>query len=63
MSYHLDNKNHSKPSNPYKLNYIATGRDVGRIYKENWSYELEQFIFEGVAGMQALIYEIGIFHV
>jgi len=63
MYYHLDNKNHSKPSNPYKLNSMATGRDIGRIYKEIWSYELEQFIFEGVAGMQVSIYEISIFHV
>jgi len=42
---------------------MATGRDIGRIYKEIWSYELEQFIFEGVAGMQVSIYEISIFHV
>jgi len=32
------------------------------ICGEIWSYELEQFMFEGIAGMHVTTYEIGIFH-
>jgi hypothetical protein len=63
ISYHFGNNNRLKAPKSLQVKFSEYRKSIKGIYKEIPSQELEQFMFEGVAGMYATTYEIGIFHV